>query len=167
MKSDSIVIEFESSNIKHISADGDVQFQGPNKDDWQVVCRTAEAIFAGGELHQFIAREKICVTDGPRTLKAGTLMLTFAPPAGAPDQKATLTKAVAEKNVRLNYVDDQKKTTIQAGGDKLEWTEQLGVYKLTGNKLTRNPAWLKRGAVESQHMTITFDRETGADRQEP
>jgi lipopolysaccharide export system protein LptA len=169
LKSSAVVIEFESSNIKHISADGDVQFQGPNKDDWQVACLAAEAIFAGGELHQFIAREKILVTDGPRRLEAGTLILTFAPPAAAPDQKATLTKAIAEKDVRLTYVDEQKNTTIRAGSDKLEWTqpaaddpEQLGVYKLTGN-----PAWLKRGSVESQQRTISIYRKTGTDRQEP
>jgi len=169
LNSDRVAIEFESSNIKHISATGKVKFKGPNENDWQVVCRTAEAIFAGGDLHQFIAREKISVTDGPRRLKAGTLILTFAPPAGAPDQKTTLTKAVAEKDVRLNYVDDQEKTTIQAGGDKLEWTPpadddatQLSVYKLTGK-----PAWLKRGAVENQQPTISFYRETGKERKKP
>jgi len=169
LKSARVIVEFESRNIKHISANGNVQFKGPNKDDWQVVCRTAEAIFAGGQLHQFIAREKIRVTDGPRRLEAGTLILTFASPPGAPDQKATLTKAVAEKDVRLNYVDDQKKTTIQAGADKIEWAQpaaddpdQLDVYKLTGN-----PAWIKRGNVESQQKTIYIYRKTGKDRQQP
>ena len=169
LSSSAVVVEFEGSNIKHISADGGVQFQGPNKEDWQVACRSAEAIFAGGDMHQFIAREKISVADGPRRLEAGTLMLTFAPPPGDQDAKPALSKAVAEKDVRLNYVDEQKNTKIQAGCDKLEWSlpapddpDQLDVYKLTGS-----PAWLKRGAIESQQRTISIYRKTGTERKEP
>jgi len=161
MTAQRVLLEFKDNpvsgrpELNHIGAEGGVEFRGKGDDPWKITSATAEIVFAGGSrLHQFIARQDVEVTDQVRSLRSAGLVLTFAQVDG--EDKPVLSRALADKNVRIHYQGEGLAGAIEAGGERLEWERDTDIYVLTGD-----PAWYRRGALEDRNRVIRVYRPTG------
>ncbi|MHC5033990.1 MAG: LptA/OstA family protein [Planctomycetota bacterium] len=157
LQSDTLKLDFDDqNNLRHIWAEGQVHFahQGEGESPpLNLAGDTIEAVFgAASVLRQVIARENVQFQYGDWTLKSRVLRLSFDKEQG--QEKLSLQRAVAEREVRVNYHGEGG---VNAGGDRLEWDKASDRYVLTGDP----DAYLRQGQVQTMTNKILLDRPTG------
>jgi lipopolysaccharide export system protein LptA len=156
LETDTLTMTFsETDDLQNVSPVGNVHFV--LKGSWDLRCRKAQAVFVGdSSLRQFIARDEVVVNDQERTLRSDLLTLGFRDSDDG--EQPVITKATAEGNVRVQYAE----MDVEAGGDRLEWTEEDDRYVLTGEP----EAYLRaRGMPTVKSRMIPIQRLTGKQAQ--
>lgn len=144
----------ERREIKQIGVEGNASFKSAGENALSLKAASALAVFAtGNELSQFIAYDNVELKDRERTLKSGTLKMTFGPVQDeGGNRKTAVVHAQAEKDVQIDYENEP----IRAAGESVEWDRKADTYTLTGQ-----PAWIERGGLKTQGKKLTYYGPTG------
>ncbi|MFW6279787.1 MAG: LptA/OstA family protein [Planctomycetota bacterium] len=158
LQTESMKLDFNSDReLRHVNCSEKVRFESGGETNWILESGSAEAIFAPGSvLSQIIARDDVSVKEAERRLNSQFLTLFFR--EGKDAGNRALHRAVARKDVKVNYVED---TELEAFGDRLDWNADQDRYRLSGD-----PAKLQRGGMETEGQTIVIDRGSGEPAEE-
>jgi len=155
LRSEELRLYFDADlRLRHVTATGNAHFvaeQGAAT--WELQADSAEAVFgAGNELKQVIARGNVEVAGEQHSITAERLFLFLEEEADAPGP--VVSRAVAERNVRVRYAEEQP---LLAGGVRLEWNRSTDTYVLTGEP----QAFMRTAGLEVRNEEIRVHRSTG------
>jgi len=155
LQSEDLRLYFDADlRLRHVTATGNAHFvaeQGAAT--WELQADSTEAAFgAGNEPKQVIARGNVEASGQQHSITAERLFLFLEEEADAPGP--VVSRAVAERNVRVRYAEEQP---LLAGGDRLEWNRSTDTYVLTGEP----QAFMRKGGLEVRNEEIRVRRSTG------